>query len=84
MLRTHTCGELTTHHIGQNVTLAGWVDSIRDHGGGKFIEIQGTGEEATFDDDELGALLKLAKHGITQLCVIQQQSLGSDWPWPVK
>ncbi len=50
-------------------------------GGGKFIEIQGTGEEATFDDDELAALLKLAKQGITQLCHIQKQSLGSDWPW---
>ncbi len=50
-------------------------------GGGKFIEIQGTGEEATFDDDELAALVKLAKLGISQLSQIQQTSLGSDWPW---
>ncbi len=50
-------------------------------GGGKFIEIQGTGEEATFDDDELAALVKLAKLGIAQLSEIQQTSLGSDWPW---
>jgi len=50
-------------------------------GGGKFIEIQGTGEEATFDDDELAALLKLAKQGISQLSTIQRDSLGTDWPW---
>ncbi len=52
-------------------------------GGGKFIEIQGTGEEATFDDDELAALVKLAKLGISQLSQIQQTSLGSDWPWTI-
>ena len=52
-------------------------------GGGKFIEIQGTGEEATFDDDELAALVKLAKQGIAQLREIQQTSLGNDWPWTV-
>jgi len=50
-------------------------------GTGKFIEIQGTGEEATFDDDELAALLKLAKQGIKQLSRIQEDSLGIDWPW---
>ena len=36
-------------------------------GGGKFIEIQGTGEEATFDDQQLASLLKLAKKGIAEL-----------------
>ncbi len=51
-------------------------------GAGRFIEIQGTGEEATFDDDQLAALLKLAKQGISRLNAIQQQSLGDDWPWP--
>jgi len=50
-------------------------------GTGKFIEIQGTGEEATFDDDELAALLKLAKQGIKQLSQIQHDALGIDWPW---
>jgi len=50
-------------------------------GAGRFIEIQGTGEEATFDDTELASLIQLAKIGIRQLTQIQKESLGSDWPW---
>jgi ribonuclease PH len=50
---------------------------------GKFVEIQGTGEEATFDDEELHSLLSLAKKGIQQLLSLQRESLGSEWPWPL-
>lgn len=50
-------------------------------GGGQFIEIQGTGEEATFSDAELTRLLKLAKSGIRQLTEIQRESLGRIWPF---
>lgn len=53
-------------------------------GSGKFVEIQGTGEEATFDDAQLAALLKLARQGITQLTTIQKTALGKAWPFPVK
>ncbi len=49
-------------------------------GAGRFIEIQGTGEEATFDDAELAAMLKLAKAGIKQLSKLQQEALGKQWP----
>ncbi len=36
-------------------------------GTGKFVEIQGTGEEATFDDQQLAEMLRLAKKGIVEL-----------------
>ena len=50
-------------------------------GRGDFIEIQGTGEEATFNDEQLQALLKLARRGIRKLTDKQQTVLGARWPF---
>lgn len=50
-------------------------------GSGRFVEVQGTGEEATFDDDQLQSMLKLARRGIARLADIQRQSLGRHWPF---
>ncbi len=63
--RTHTCNELTLNDLGKTVSLAGWVDTIRDHGGVAFVDLRdqyGVTQVVVHDD----ALLK----GIHKECVV--------------
>ena len=49
-------------------------------GGGQYVEVQGTGEEATFSEKQLTAMLKLARGGIRELTEVQKKALRKHWP----
>jgi ribonuclease PH len=49
-------------------------------GSGQFIEVQGTGEEATFSRGQLDRLLKLGKVGVDKITAEQKKALGASWP----
>ncbi len=38
--RTYTCGDLREKHVGQEIRLAGWIDTTRDLGGVLFIDLR--------------------------------------------
>ena len=46
------------------------------NGAGEFIELQGTGEESTFSEDQLASMLSFGKAGISRLLELQQAALG--------
>jgi ribonuclease PH len=49
-------------------------------GAGEFIEVQGSGEEATFTRGQLDRLLKLGKVGVDAITMLQRKTLGANWP----
>jgi ribonuclease PH len=49
-------------------------------GAGEFIEVQGSGEEATFSRAQLDRMLKLGKVGIDAITQGQRRCLGANWP----
>jgi ribonuclease PH len=53
-------------HVDMNIVMTG---------SGKFVEIQGTGEESVFSEDDVGEMMKLAQKGIKELTKIQKKSL---------
>ncbi len=61
MLRTHTCNELNLEHIGGEVKLCGWIETIRDHGGVLFVDLRdhyGTTQIVFSDDSLIAGLAK--------------------------
>jgi ribonuclease PH len=49
-------------------------------GAGRYVEVQGTGEETTFSETELAQLLALARSGIESLTALQRSELQGVWP----
>jgi len=72
LVQGHACLDLdyaedSTAEVDMNVVMTG---------NGRFIEVQGTGERATFDDDEMRALIRLARLGIQRVTRVQRKLLS--------
>src|SRR5262245_6534377 len=72
MYRTHNCNSLRKSDIGKQVTLAGWVNVTRDHGGVIFIDLRDREglTQVVFRPEENANLAKQA-HGLRSEDVIQ-------------
>ena len=49
-------------------------------GSGRFVEVQGTGEEATFSNEQLGQLTSLSLRGVAELTKLQEKMLAETQP----
>ncbi|YCM45320.1 aspartate--tRNA ligase [Verrucomicrobiaceae bacterium 227] len=77
-MRTHHCNALRTGHIDETVTLIGWVNSTRDHGGVIFIDLRDREglTQVVFRPDDSAEAAKLS-HTLREEDVVQVTGLVS-------
>jgi aspartyl-tRNA synthetase len=81
LLRTHTCGELRREHVGRQVTLCGWVDTCRDHGGGLFLDLRDRyGKTQVVVAGESGAAVQEAARALRTEYVVAVTGLVAERP----
>ncbi len=87
MLRTHSCNELRKGHIGREVTLAGWVNRRRDHGGLIFIDLRDREGviQTVFNPDTSPDSLKIAEEMRNEFVIqvkgeVRQRPAGTENP----
>lgn len=70
-VRSHTCGELNKKDIGTKVTLSGWVNRRRDHGGLIFIDLRDRYgiTQLVFDPKKNAINHKQAEHLRSEWCI---------------
>lgn len=73
MYRSHTCGELRESHINENVTLSGWVQTIRDKGFVAWVDLRDRYgiTQLVFDQDRSSAALLEQARGLGREFVVQ-------------
>jgi aspartyl-tRNA synthetase len=70
MLRTHTCGELRLHHVHQQITLAGWVQRVRNKGGLIWVDLR----------DRYGLIQLIFEEGSTDKSLLEKAAqLGREF-----
>ena len=89
MYRSHTCGELRSPQIGENVRLAGWVQAVRDKGNITWVILrdrygltQVVAENGVVGNDIIAQIKELGREYVVQIegKVIERHSKNSDMP----